>query len=57
MQRQPDVALSMSAAAPAAARAAGASVASVREKTGGEPPAKRVFADFHIHTRFSRSAG
>ena len=56
MQRQPDVALSMSAAAPAAARAAGASVASVREKTGGEPPAKRVFADFHIHTRFSRDS-
>ncbi|HEX5396272.1 MAG TPA: PHP domain-containing protein [Candidatus Limnocylindria bacterium] len=53
MQPQHDATVHLSAAAPAAARAAGASV---REKTGSEPPTSRVFADFHIHTRFSRDS-
>ena len=53
MQPQHDATVHLSAAAPAAARAAGASV---REKTGGEPQTGRVFADFHIHTRFSRDS-
>ncbi len=41
----------------ASAAAAAASVrGEVREKTGGPPPAARAFADFHIHTRFSRDS-
>jgi predicted metal-dependent phosphoesterase TrpH len=54
MQRQPSPTLHLSAAAPAAARVA--SVSQARERTGGEPPTQRVFADFHIHTRFSRDS-
>lgn len=41
----------MSVAAPAAAVRAPS-----RERTGKPPEAARVFADFHIHTRFSRDS-
>ncbi len=44
--------LHLSAATPAAR----AAIASVREKTGKGPQVKRAFADFHIHTRFSRDS-
>ncbi|HET8784625.1 MAG TPA: PHP domain-containing protein, partial [Candidatus Limnocylindrales bacterium] len=54
MQQQHIATLHLSAAAPAAARVA--SVSQAREKTGGEPATERVFADFHIHTRFSRDS-
>lgn len=43
----------MSVATPAAPAAA--SVSRVDERTGG-PKTERVFADFHIHTRFSRDS-
>jgi hypothetical protein len=43
----------MSVATPAAGVAT--SVSEVRERTGG-PKADRVYADFHIHTRFSRDS-
>jgi predicted metal-dependent phosphoesterase TrpH len=54
MQPPHHATLHLSAAAPAAARTASAKT--VRELTGGEPQTKRVFADFHIHTRFSRDS-
>ncbi len=41
----------VSAAAPAASARR-----SVRERTGGDAPPERAFADFHIHTRFSRDS-
>ena len=41
----------MSVAAPAAAARAPS-----RERTGRPPDAERAFADFHIHTRFSRDS-
>ena len=45
----------MTAQAPTAAARAGVTQAAARERTGSTPRAL-VFADFHIHTRFSRDS-
>ncbi|HEX6128544.1 MAG TPA: PHP domain-containing protein [Candidatus Limnocylindria bacterium] len=45
----------MTATAPAAGVRAGVA-AKVREETGGGPRRPTAFADFHIHTRFSRDS-
>ena len=48
----------MTAQAPTAAQGAAAAGAmeATKERTGGPPPEARAFADFHIHTRFSRDS-
>jgi predicted metal-dependent phosphoesterase TrpH len=45
----------VTASAPTAAAGAGITEAS-RERTGAPPSKARAFADFHIHTRFSRDS-
>ena len=48
----------MTAQAPAAAQgtAAAGAMEATRERTGAPPAQARAFADFHIHTRFSRDS-
>ncbi|HKO33342.1 MAG TPA: PHP domain-containing protein [Candidatus Limnocylindria bacterium] len=48
----------MTAQAPTAAQGAAAAGAmeATKERTGAPPPEAKAFADFHIHTRFSRDS-